>query len=104
MATIYEYTVQINGCDFDFEDKSWCDEHYTLKEEVFGTLEHAQDFVNSITAEQVLEYEQATNCNGLDVVIWKEELTGNCFGWHYGDSVVVGEKEWVGSQVNGTWM
>lgn len=105
MATIYEYTVQINGCDFDFEDMCWCDEHYTVKEAVFDTLDEAKDFVNSITPEQVIEYERQTECNGLDVVIWKDELVGiDNVGWHYGDSTVVGEKEFVGHQVNGDWV
>ena len=100
MTITYDYTVQINGCDFDFEDKCWCDEHYTLKEIVFDTLEQAQEFVRSITAEQALEWERETNCNGLDVLIFKDEVLE---GGNYDDFEIVGEREFVGGEENGTW-
>lgn len=104
MAIAYDYTVQINGCDFDFDEECWYDEHYTVKEVVFDTLEEAQEFVRGITAKQALEWERETKCNGLDVVIWKDELNGNQLGWHYGDSIVVGEREFIGDKENGTWL
>lgn len=100
MATIYEFTVQINGNDYD-PDYGWADEHYTLKEETFDTYEEACEFLRGITPEQALEWERETDCNGLDVVIWKDELVGSSIvGWNYGDSAIVGESEWIGDKCN----
>lgn len=101
MVVSYDYTVQINGCDFDFDEKCWFDEHHTVTEFVFDTLEEAQKFVRSITAEQALEWERQSDCNGLDVLIYKDEVLE---GGNYDDFEIVGEREFVGGNENGTWL
>ena len=101
MVITYDYTVQINGCDFDFESKCWYDEHYTLKEVVFDTLEEAQEFVRNITARQALEWERKSKCNGLDVLIYEDEVLE---GGNYDDFRIIGEREFVGEQENGLWL
>ena len=101
MVITYDYTVQINGCDFDFESECWYDEHYTLKEVVFDTLEEAQEFVRNITARQALEWERKSKCNGLDVLIYEDEVLE---GGNYDDFRIIGEREFVGEQENGLWL
>ena len=99
MTITYDYTVQINGCDFEFESNCWCDYWYdkprVLKEVTFDTFEQAQEFVSSITAKQAREWEREVKRNGLRVIIFKDEVLD---GGNYDDFEIVGEREFVGGE------
>lgn len=71
-----------------------------FKELVFDTFEQAQEFVRSITAKQAREWERETKCNGLRVLIFKDEVLE---GGNYDDFEIVGEREFVGGEDSGTW-
>lgn len=96
MTITYDYTVQISGCDFVFEDNGyWYDSQRTLKEVIFDTFEQAQEFVSNITAKQAREWERETKCNGLRVIIFKDAVLE---GGNYDDFEIVGEREFVGGE------
>lgn len=96
MTITYDYTVQINGCDFVFEDNCWWyDSQCILKEVIFDTFEQAHEFVSNITAKQAREWERQTKCNGLRVIIFRDTVLE---GGNYDDFEIVGEREFVGGE------
>lgn len=98
MGMFYTYSVMISGNDYD-PDYGWADEHYVLKTEGFDTYREACEFVRSITAEQALEWERQTECNGLDIVIFADPAAD----WVYElASKELGYAEWIGDKLNAT--
>ena len=93
----WDYTVAIMGQDYDPE-YGWADEHYHVEDVPCDSYEDAVAFCDAITTEQVLKWERETDCNGLDVVIFADEVldNGTC-GFEFR---IVDEYEWIGSNRN----
>lgn len=94
----YDYTVAIQGNDYDFEDDSWYGEHYHLKDVPCDSYEEACEYLRSITPEQALEWERQTKCNGLDITIFADPVLPD--GTYELDFSIVGECEWIGDKCN----
>lgn len=94
---IYDYTVSINGQDYDPE-YGWADEHWHLEEVPCDSFEDAVAYCDSITSKQVFEWERRSRCNGLDVIIYEDEVFDD--GTYTMEFRIVGEYEWIGATRN----
>jgi len=97
--TSYDYDVTIMG--HDYEDGEWASDQVPIRVgfgEDLGYAASSYDdavaFVLGITEEQALEWERMSGCNGLDIVIYKEEHVD---GQYTGNFDVVGQYSWIGT-------
>lgn len=101
MAKNYVYTVSISGQDWDSE-YGWEGDTFLVGEEPeFGTYEEACEYVHSITTEQVAEWEKQTRCNGVSLLIYRDEFKNGMAELEF---KVVGCAEWIGTDCNGMWL
>lgn len=97
----YEYTVSVSGNDWD-EECGWHDEHYHVCDIPMGSIEEAILYLLYITKEQALEWERESECNGLDVLVFADEVDENGTPTHGFN--IVAECEWIGDGRNGVWV
>ena len=89
-----QYTVEIRGDDYDFENDCWDGRGLELLEERrFDTLNDALEFCKAITPLQAMKYEADGGYNGLSVCAY--ELTSDCGG-------IVASHDWIGMCYVGT--
>lgn len=101
MANRYDYTVVVQGNDWD-EDNGWHDEHYHVCDIPMDGEKEAIEYLHSITKEQALEWERQSKCNGLDIVVFADEI--NEYGVPTYEVSIVAECEWIGDKLNGIWV
>lgn len=108
MATIHEYTAQINGCDVEEDyrgEMCWSDEHYTIEEIPLLDETHAIAFLKGISPSQAVAWENKSKCNSVEVIVYMDEVHLDEDGsGHYDDFRIFGSAEWIGNQLNGIWI
>ena len=107
MAVWTEYAVEIRGCDYWVDDNGeymWEDWHEHIEEYQFDTKEDALDFIKSITAEQLREWEKP-GYGGIEAVLAALEVVGSDdhSEGNINDFTIVASGEWFGTNLNGIW-
>lgn len=96
-----DYTVVVQGNDWSAEE-GWAAEHYHVCDIPMDSEEEAILFLLGITKEQALEWERESECNGLDVCVFADEVDEN--GVHAYGFNIVASCEWIGDGRNGVWV
>ena len=97
----YDYTIEVRGNDWSAEE-GWSDEHYHVCDIPMDSPEEAILHLLAITKEQALEWERESGCNGLDIVVFADEVNED--GVHTYEFNIVAECEWIGDGRNGVWV
>lgn len=97
----YDYTIEVRGNDWSAEE-GWAPEHYHICEIPMDGMNEAILYLLNITKEQALEWERKSRCNGVDILVFADEVDEN--GVYTLEFNVVAECEWIGDGRNGVWV
>lgn len=96
----YDYCVTVTGDNFI--DGEWAYEHELVCDIPMDSESEAVEYLLSITKEQALEWERESGRNGLDIVVYADEVDES--GVYTFEFHVAATCEWIGDKLNGVWL